>query len=289
MKGIILAGGKGSRLYPMTSVVSKQLLPIYDKPMIYYPLAVLMQAKIREILLISTTQDIPRFQALLGDGSQLGLSLSYRVQEEPRGIAEAFIIGESFIGKESVALILGDNIFYGHHLSELLLKCGDLESGAIIFGYQVKNPSRYGVIAFDENREVLDLIEKPKIPPSSYAVTGLYFYDHTVTKIAKSLKPSSRNELEITDVNRAYLQRGVLRLHLFDRGFAWLDTGTPEDLHHASNYVQTIQERQGIQIACIEEIAYHMGFISKQRLLALAEAQQENAYGRYLQSHFGAL
>lgn len=284
MKGIILAGGSGTRLYPVTFQTSKQLLPVYDKPMIYYPLSVLMQAHIREILIISTPEDLPRFQALLGDGSHLGLNLSYAPQVEPRGIAEAFIIAESFIGDDTVALILGDNIFYGHHLGELLHQCGDLETGGIIFGYQVKDPERYGVVAFDQEKRVTDIIEKPKDPPSSFAVTGLYFYDQTVVEIARSLEPSGRGELEITDVNRVYLERGDLRIHLFDRGFAWLDTGTFEALHQASNYVQAIQDRQGIKIGCIEEIAFRSGWITKQELLQLAEKQAKSSYGEYLKS-----
>ena len=284
MKGIILAGGSGTRLYPVTFQTSKQLLPVYDKPMIYYPLSVLMQAHIREILIIATPEDLPRFQALLGDGRQLGLSLSYAPQVEPRGIAEAFIIAESFIGDDTVALILGDNIFYGHHLGELLHQCGDLETGGIIFGYQVKDPERYGVVAFDKEKRVTDIIEKPKDPPSSFAVTGLYFYDQTVVEIARSLRPSSRGELEITDVNRVYLERGDLRVHFFDRGFAWLDTGTFEALHQASNYVQAIQDRQGIKIGCIEEIAFQSGWITRKELLQLAEKQSNSSYGEYLKS-----
>jgi len=284
MKGIVLAGGSGTRLYPVTFGTSKQLLPIYDKPMIYYPLSVLMQAKIRDILLISTPDDLPRFQRIFGDGSHLGLSISYAEQQEPQGIAQAFTIGESFIGDDTVALVLGDNIFYGHNLSELLQQCGDLESGSIVFGYQVKDPERYGVVAFDLDNRVTEIIEKPKDPPSSFAVTGLYFYDQTVVDIAKSLKPSWRGELEITDVNRAYLERGELRVHLFDRGFAWLDTGTFEALHQASNYVQAIQDRQGIKIACIEEIAFQNDWITQDELLLLAVSQGKSAYGAYLQA-----
>ncbi|WP_194846787.1 glucose-1-phosphate thymidylyltransferase RfbA [Candidatus Neptunochlamydia vexilliferae] len=262
MKGIILAGGLGTRLHPLTLVTSKQLLPIYDKPMIYYPLSVLMQAGIREVLIISTPHDLPRFEALFGDGSHLGIQLSYAEQEEPRGIAEAFIIGESFIGEENVALILGDNIFYGNTLPTLLKSCSQLEQGGIIFGYQVKDPQRYGVLDLNKVGEVVDIIEKPAQPPSSYAVTGLYFYDNEVVNISKALKPSPRGELEITDVNRAYLARGLLRAHLFDPGFAWLDTGTFEALHQASNYVQAIQERQGVQIGSIEAIARENSWIS---------------------------
>lgn len=262
MKGIILAGGLGTRLHPLTLVTSKQLLPIYDKPMIYYPMSTLMQAGIREIMIISTPHDLPRFQTLFQDGSQLGLTLSYAVQEEPNGIAEAFIIAEDFIGTDPVALVLGDNIFYGDQLSTVLRKSGTMQKGGMIFGYQVKDPERYGVIAFDEDKQVTDIIEKPKNPPSHYAVTGLYFYDNNVVEIAKSLHPSPRGELEITDVNRAYLHRGDLDVHLFDSGFAWLDTGTFEALHKASNYVQIIQERQGVQIGAIEEIALQNGWIN---------------------------
>ena len=282
MKGIILAGGSGTRLYPVTYPTSKQLLPIYDKPMIYYPLSVLMQAHIREILLISTPEDLPRFQRLFGDGSHLGLSISYAEQKKPNGIAEAFMIGASFIGEDTVALVLGDNIFHGHHLSDLLHQCSELESGGIVFGYQVKDPERYGVVAFDSNMQVTNIIEKPVEPPSSYAVTGLYFYDQTVVDLACSLKPSWRGELEITDINRAYLEKGQLRVHLFDRGFAWLDTGTFEALHQASNYVQAIQDRQGIQIACIEEIAYQNGWITEEELLLLASQHDKSSYGVYL-------
>jgi len=262
MKGIILAGGLGTRLHPLTLATSKQLLPIYDKPMIYYPLSTLMQAGIREIMLISTKHDLPRFQTLLKDGSHLGLNISYGVQTEPNGIAEAFMIAEAFIEDQNVALVLGDNIFYGEHLGALLKSCGTLERGGVIFGYQVKDPERYGVVAFDEDQRVTDIIEKPQNPPSQYAVTGLYFYDNDVISIAKSLKPSARGELEITDVNRVYLERGDLRVHLFDSGFAWLDTGTFEALHQASNYVQIIQERQGIKIGAVEEIAEQNGWIT---------------------------
>jgi glucose-1-phosphate thymidylyltransferase len=261
MKGIILAGGLGTRLYPLTLVTSKQLLPIYDKPMIYYPMSTLMEAGIREIMIISTPHDLPRFQALFKEGSELGMKISYASQEEPNGIAEAFIIAEEFIGEDSVALILGDNIFYGDHLSSILKSSGSLKKGGMIFGYQVKDPERYGVIAFNDQKKVTDIIEKPKNPPSQYAVTGLYFYDNDVVSIAKSLKPSPRGELEITDVNRAYLQRGDLQVHLFETGFAWLDTGTFEALHKASNYVQIIQERQGIKIGAIEDIAAANGWI----------------------------
>lgn len=262
MKGMILAGGLGTRLSPLTLATSKQLLPIYDKPMIYYPLSTLMQAGIREIMLVSTEEDLPRFQKLLRSGSHLGIKLSYGIQKEPKGIAESFIIAEEFIEDQSVALILGDNIFHGEHLSTLLQSCTTLEKGGIIFGYQVRDPARYGVVVFDDNKRVTDILEKPQRPPSSYAVTGLYFYDNDVVSIAKSLKPSLRGELEITDVNRTYLERGDLRVHLFDSGFAWLDTGTFEALHHASNYVQIIQERQGIKMGAIEEIALQNGWIA---------------------------
>ena len=284
MKGIILAGGKGTRLYPLTLATSKQLLPIYDKPLIYYPLSVLMQADICDILIISTKGDLPYFQALFGDGSHLGLSLSYAVQEEPRGIAEAFLIGETFIGNDSVALVLGDNIFYGHAFDTLLTSCATLEKGAIVFGYEVKDPQRYGVVSFDENMQVKQIIEKPQNPLSSYAVTGLYFYDNDVVSIARSLKPSERGELEITDISNAYLKRGDLHVRLFERGFAWLDAGTPPSLQEASSYVHTIQERQGIKIACIEEIAYRRGFITADQLEALIAPIANSDYGTYLAS-----
>lgn len=285
MKGIILAGGRGTRLYPLTVAMCKQLLPVYDKPMIYYSLSVLMQADIRDILLIATKEDLPRFQAIFGDGSRLGLSLSYAVQEYPGGIAQAFLIGKSFIGMDSVALILGDNIFYGHDLSSLLAPCRSLEEGAIIFGYEVKDPERYGVVQFDETLRVLDIVEKPKIPLSPYAVTGLYFYDNEVITIANELRPSSRGELEITDVNLAYLKRGTLQLRLFGRGFAWLDTGTHDALQKASIYVQTIQERQGMKVACLEEIAFERGFIDQEQLLKLAHDDlSKSEYGSYLKA-----
>lgn len=283
MKGIILAGGTGSRLYPNTMVTSKQLLPVYDKPMIYYPLSILMLAGIRDILLISTPQDIPRFQMLLGAGEQLGLKISYQEQARPEGIAHAFIVGASFIGREPVALILGDNIFYGHALRSLLHECKGHTQGGLIFGYQVNNPSRYGVIDFDPQFRVRRVVEKPQDPPSSFAITGLYFYDHEVVSIARSLKPSWRHELEITDVNQIYLERGALQVKLFDKGFAWLDTGTHEALHQASSYVQTIQERQGIQIACIEEIAFENGWISLEQLGQAAQHHRSSEYGQYLQ------
>lgn len=282
MKGIILAGGRGTRLYPVTLSVCKQLLPIYDKPMIYYPLSVLMMAGIREILVISTPEDRPRFENLLGDGSAWGIQLSYASQEKPEGIGQAFLIGETFIGEDTVALILGDNLFYGQTLGSLVSSCKNLEKGAVIFGYEVKDPSRYGVVEFDDKGTVLDILEKPQVPPSRFAVTGLYFYDHDVIEIARQLKPSSRLEYEITDINREYLRRGDLHLRLLDRGFAWLDTGTPSALQQASQYVQTIQERQGISIACLEEIAYKMGFISLTDLEKRICSFGQSEYGLYL-------
>lgn len=283
MKGIILAGGRGTRLYPVTLATCKQLLPVYDKPLIYYPLAVLMQAGIREILIISTPEDLPRFQNLFHDGSHLGLEIHYRVQTEPRGIAEAFLIGADFIGKSSVALVLGDNIFYGHRLPDVLRPCTSLEKGAVVFGYEVHDPERYGVIAFDDDGYVRDIVEKPKIPPSPYAVTGLYFYDNNVVDIASQLRPSLRGELEITDINVAYLCRRELQVRLLERGFAWLDTGTHEALQKAATYVQTLQERQGIKIACLEEIAYQQGFIPADQFDALVAAASNSEYGQYLQ------
>lgn len=282
MKGIILAGGKGTRLFPVTLSVCKQLLPVYDKPMIYYPLSVLMMAGIREILILSNPEDMPLFERLLGNGSHLGLNLSYAAQDKPEGIAQAFLIGEDFIGDDTVALILGDNIFYGHHLSSLLTSCCDLENGAVIFGYEVKDPERYGVVEFDLAGNVIDIVEKPVAPRSHFAVTGLYFYDNDVIEIARSLKPSPRGEYEITDINRAYLERGNLQLRLFDRGFAWLDTGTHSALQQASQYVQTLQERQGISIACLEEIAYDMGFISLDELELRIAGLAKSEYGQYL-------
>lgn len=282
MKGILLAGGNGTRLFPATSAICKQLLPIYDKPMIYYPLSVLMLAGIREILIISTPVDTPILKSLFGDGSQYGLKLSYQVQKRPEGLAQAFILAESFIGKDPVALILGDNIFHGHGFIDDLERCVSLQEGGMIFGYRVKNPNRYGVVVFDDDHHVIGIEEKPENPRSSYAVPGLYFYDHHVVSIAKSLKPSKRGELEITDVNMAYLKEKKLKIHLLGRGYAWLDTGTFDSYQKASSFVQAIQERQGIQIACIEEVAYRKGFISLEKLESLTSRYPNNDYGDYL-------
>ena len=282
MKGMILAGGSGTRLYPVTQVVSKQLLPVYDKPMVYYPLSTLMLAGIRDILVISTPQDTPRFRDLLGDGTQWGIKLRYAVQPKPEGIAQAFLIGREFIGKDRVALVLGDNIFYGNELSELLQKAAKRERGATVFAYPVKDPERYGVVEFDRRGKVVSIEEKPKKPKSRYALVGLYFYDNRVLSIAQKLKPSARGELEITDLNRAYLESGTLEVMPMSRGFAWLDTGTHETLLEASTFIETIERRQGLKIACPEEIAYRMGFIDAAQLEALAKPLEKSGYGEYL-------
>jgi glucose-1-phosphate thymidylyltransferase len=285
MKGIILAGGSGTRLYPITRGVCKQLLPVYDKPMIYYPLSVLMLAGIRDILIISTPNDLPRFRDIFGDGSDLGLSFSYKVQDHPNGLAEAFLLGEEFIGNDNVCLILGDNIFHGHGLAEILQKAvEDVNSsrGATIFAYYVNDPMRYGIVEFDKKGNVLSIEEKPKNPKSRYAVTGLYFYDNEIIEIAKKIKPSSRGELEITDVNKEYLNKGTLRVELMGRGYTWLDTGTHESLLESSEFIATIEKRQGLKIACIEEIAYYLGYITKEQLVRLAEPFKNNGYGAYL-------
>lgn len=282
MKGIILAGGSGTRLYPVTRSISKQLIPIYDKPMIYYPLSVLMLAGIREILIISTPEDTPRFENLFGTGEQIGVSFSYAVQDSPDGLAQAFIIGEEFIGDDSVCLILGDNIFFGYQFSKSLKPAAALTSGAKVFGYYVNDPERYGVVEFNEEGKVMNLVEKPEHPKSHYAVTGLYFYDNTVIEKAKSLKPSPRGELEITDLNKLYLKEGSLEVSLMGRGMAWLDTGTHKSLMEASNFISTIEERQGLKVACIEEIAYRKGYINAEQLYELAKPLAKNQYGAYL-------
>ena len=282
MKGIILAGGSGTRLYPITRVVSKQLLPIYDKPMIYYPLSVLMLAGIRDVLIISTPTDLPRFAEMLGDGKSLGMTFSYKVQPKPEGLAQAFVLGKEFIGNDTVCLVLGDNIFYGQGLASVLQRCAKLTEGGVVFGYKVRDPKRYGVVEFDAGKNVISIEEKPEQPKSKFAVTGLYFYDNDVVSVAEGLKPSPRGELEITDLNNVYLQRGKLKVEFLGRGYAWLDTGTHESLLHASSFVQAIQERQGVLVACLEEIAYRMGYINADQVAVLAKDMLKNDYGQYL-------
>jgi len=282
LKGIILAGGSGTRLYPVTRAISKQLIPVYDKPMIYYPMSVLMLAGIQDILIISTPGDTPRFKELFGDGHDLGINITYEVQEHPNGLAEAFIIGESFIGDDSVCLVLGDNIYYGRGLSEMLQHAAGKKHGATVFGYHVNDPERFGVVDFDKDMHAKSIVEKPKHPASNYAVTGMYFYDNQVIDIAKSIKPSDRGELEITDINQTYLKRGELNVEIMGRGFAWLDTGTHDSLQEASSFIATVEKRQNLKVACLEEVAYRMGYIDKDKVYDLAQSLKKNDYGQYL-------